>query len=257
MRRLSAGAVLALLAPPHAAAYNEYCEDPGFVLRAPAPLPPDDLTKLLTSREKIEPGGFERAFLEPGPYGHGELGFRYLARAFGYPGKDLSRRAVESWLAERELKDPEFKGTWELWVKWVREPKVLLRSRQKPVDSSLGSYFRDPLDAAAYGACVAGELARKRCENFLGKELLPKTRVYFAQTQTSRQPCRVHYIGGTLEQETPDQYEVPVRQYYKINNRGEDRSIVKVEGGKKFTPHDDFTGKDDKPGGNTGALPAR
>lgn len=247
----------AALASPRAHAFKEYCEDPGFVMRAKAPLPEEDLAALLNKEERADPRSFFRLFAKEGPYGHNELGFRYLARAFGYPGKDFERHAVERWLAEREYHDPEFKGTWELWVKWVREPRVVLRSHEKPGSARLASYFREPLDAMSYGGCVSADIARMRCENFLGKKLRAGARVYYAQNESNRQPCRIHFNGGDLSEEVPAKVEVPVAQYYKVNSRGKDNSIVKVEGTKAFHFDDSFTGKDGQGGGSGGTQPAK
>lgn len=254
MKRFYLGAALALLGPVHAGAYQEFCDDPGFVMRANAPLPEESLEPLLSPRERAEPGAVERLFLAPGPYGHNELGFRYLARAFGYDGRNYDRHEVEAWLARRELEDPEFRGTWELWVRWVREPGVVLRSRVKPGVARISSYFRDPLDATAYGACVSSELARLRCENYLGKKLRPGARVYYAQKDSNRQPCRVHYNGGDLSEEVPDRLELPVSQYYKKASRGTESPVVKAEGTKTIDFKTSFTGK---PGGDGGAQPAK
>jgi hypothetical protein len=194
---------LAVFRPVAALGEQDFCPEPDYTVRAPAPLPDSDLSTLLDEDERARPGAFVSLFEKPGPYGHNELGFRYLARAFGYPGPYRSRYDVETWLAEREALNPEYRGTYALWKKWVREPVTRLRSQGAPRDHSVGSYFDDPVDSVQLGRCLATDLAKMRCENSIGAPIEAGARVYYGR-KTSRKPCAVHYNGNRLENELPD-----------------------------------------------------
>jgi hypothetical protein len=191
---------LALLSPLSSFAAGKFCDPPNYVVRAPASLPDMELDSLLSRKERENPASLPALIQTPGPYGHSQLGFRFLARAFGYKGDTSEPDKVELWLAEREYKDPQYHGSLELWEKWVREPEYKLKPRNE--GTSLISFFNKPGDALEYSACLATDLARNRCENYSSKKIIEGARVYYGK-ESSRSPCAIRYNGG-IQGDAPD-----------------------------------------------------
>lgn len=204
---------LALLLPATAAfGEGKFCEPPDYLVRAPASLPSFELESLLTRQEKEKPGSLEELFRRPGPFGHSELGFRHLARVFGYKGSFGKASEVELWIVKREATDTLYRGSYALWKKWVSEPETALKPRHPEVEFT--SFFTQPKDSVEFSSCLSTELSRLRCENYIGRVIEPGTRVYYGN-EKSRSPCSVHYIGGKLSGETPDTLEASSKRTYK------------------------------------------
>lgn len=149
---------------------------------------------LLTDREKTDPAAGRKLASEPGPYGHSELGFRYLSRIFGFEGDfgGDSQRAVETWLADRSYKNGENdSGALAAWEHWVVEPKKRLsvpRGSLNKISPNAGPevFFADTADKADFQNCVQNDLSLRACKSFLGdREPEAGDRVYFGNPGTS------------------------------------------------------------------------
>ncbi len=197
------GSALALLGSGTSSfAEGKFCDPPDYIVRAPASLPESDLSSLLTKEELARPGAVSELLKKPGAFGHSELGFRYLARAFGYQGSWANPEKVELWVAEREYKDPyRFQGTMKLWEKWVSDAEYPLVPVKE--GDSLHVFFKEPLEAQEFAGCLATDLARQTCENYSTRKILPGARVYFGKA-SSRSPCAIRYNGGTITGDAPD-----------------------------------------------------
>gem|GEM_PF-3869613 len=209
------GALALLVLSTNAFAEGKFCEKPDYLVRAPASLPSFNLDGLLTRQEKEKAGTLEELFKKPGPFGHSELGFRHLARVFGYQGDFAKPGEVDLWILKREATNSQFKGSYNLWKKWVREPENALKPRHP--EPEFTSFFAQPKDAVEFSSCLSTELSRLRCENYIGRAIEPNSRVYYGN-EKSRSPCSIHYMGGKLSKEVPDTMEVSATRTYTDDN---------------------------------------
>ena len=153
-----------------------YCEEPNYIVRGEPEAhdsPRDE--DVLNPEEAADPAIAQTLAATPGPYGHSELGFRYLARLFGYTGSFSSREKVEAWLSSQEAEhNAAKKGMWKLWEKWVVNPGKRLAVPRVAV-SELPRYgdpdmfFLDSRDRAAHSKCLKTELAAQLCQNYEGR----------------------------------------------------------------------------------------
>ena len=108
-----------------------YCEEPGFILRGEPERhsDPDD-EDVLNAEERGNLRLARRLAASPGPYGHSALGYRYIARLFGYRGRFGSPRLVEDWILNQEAdRFGRRKGMWKVWEHWVMHPPKLVEIR--------------------------------------------------------------------------------------------------------------------------------
>lgn len=141
---------------------------------------------LVNAEEAGDPEAARKLASQPGPYGHSELGFRYLSRLFGYPGEFKGKAQVEEWLMEKEIRNHGTQsGLGALWDHWVVNPAKRLsvpRGRVNEIPANAGPeiFFRSRLDQFNYGRCISTQLQVMACQNSLGDQLLGAgDRVYF------------------------------------------------------------------------------
>jgi hypothetical protein len=169
----------------------KYCDEPEYLIRGEPEKhasPRDE--DLLNPEEQADPALAQQLAASPGPYGHSELGFRYLARLFGYPGRFGSQKQIEDWIMLQEAQDPQMKkGLWQVWEHWVvNSPKRLSVPRgpvrELPLDGNPDMFFLDIRDRAAHARCLKVELSAQFCVNYLGRDrpLKPKDMVHYAST---------------------------------------------------------------------------
>ena len=154
----------------------QYCEEPKVLIRGEPEKhdsPRDE--DILNPEEKGNPELARRLAATPGPYGHSELGFRYLARLFGYPGRFGTKDMVEEWIVLQEAENRSLKqGLWELWEKWAIEgPKRLAvpqgKVRDLPEDANPNMFFLDLRDRLSHANCLKTQLAIQLCWNYSGR----------------------------------------------------------------------------------------
>ncbi len=190
------------------------CEEPAYTVRSLPQLPgiTGKMNPLLSAEEAKDPEAGRSLAAQPGPYGHSELGFRYLARLFGYPGDfQGGQPAVERWVAEQEVNNYlENKGLKQVWEKWVvNAPKRLSVPvgpvRRIPADANPDIFFKNIYEKASLGRCISFDLAELQCENHLGYVNLKKGHVVYFGKPGGRAPCKAHWKGPV--QEGPAQSE--------------------------------------------------
>lgn len=207
------------------------CAVPDFKMRAPfVATSPEAIAPLLNADEKGDPGAGRRLVAEPGPYGHSEMGFRYLARMFGYPEEFRGRERVERWIAEQEVNRPaENRGLRKLWERWVvNAPKRLATPMgpvgQIPADGNPEIFFRDLYEKADHSSCVQLDIAKLRCENYLGGRQIQSTdSVYFGRPG-GRGYCAVYAEKKGFEETVTEEYAMgfkdPVRKVKRVWRSG-------------------------------------
>jgi hypothetical protein len=165
-----------------------YCEEPAFLIRGEPERHESPRDEDVLNAEEMRNPELARALAaRPGPYGHSELGFRYLARLFGYPGRFGKREDVEDWLVREEHDHyAQKKGLWNLWDRWVvHAPKRLSVPRGRfsalPVNGNPRMFFLDERDRYAHSRCLKVALASQLCRNYegRGRELAEKDVVLF------------------------------------------------------------------------------
>ena len=176
-----------------------YCPEPVFSIRNDR-MPASEALNLplVSEQEAADPEIGRKLATTPGPYGHSELGFRYLARLFGYKGKFGGKDEVEGWLAEQERSDYRAKrGLHQAWEQWVVSPAKRLSVPAGPVSSIPARagpeiFFRDGADQGSFDYCIAVRLKTMACENYLG-DRPPESgdRVKFAMNDAGIVPCRI------------------------------------------------------------------
>lgn len=173
--------------PARAEEYPAYCGEPDFAIKTVTPKITAEKLSLLNPEESLDPEIGRKLATKPGPYGHSELGFRYLSRLFGYPGNFGDRKKVEDWLADEEIQNFEQKkGLKKAWDQWVTNPVKRLSVPLGPVekipqDANASVFFRDRWDQANHARCVSRQIALQLCENYLGDRKPEQgDRVYYA-----------------------------------------------------------------------------
>jgi hypothetical protein len=167
--------------------YPAYCEEPKFVIKTVNTKAKVENLSLISPEESMDPEIGRKLASQPGPYGHSELGFRYLSRLFGYPGTFGDRQKVEDWLAEEEIQNyQQKKGLKKAWDQWVTNPVKRLSVPLGPVNkipaqAGPGLFFRDRWDQANHARCISRQIALQFCENYLGDRKPEEgDRVYYA-----------------------------------------------------------------------------
>lgn len=194
-----------------APALAKLCEEPAYKFRSLPRLPglTAPLPGLLNEEEKGEEGAGRRLSIQPGPYGHSELGFRYLSRLFGYEGEfDGRPETVERWLAEEEVKKPQLnRGLRDRWNRWVvNAPRRLSVPvgpvRKIPNDTQGEALFKDLYEQDELNRCVAMDIAALRCENSTGERLRAGHTVYYQVIAVveGKPYCRAYWHGSVEEQ---------------------------------------------------------
>lgn len=175
-----------------------YCEEPKFTIKNEKLTNEAQNLPLVSPEEAKDPQIGRKLASEPGPYGHSELGFRYLSRLFGYPGKFGDKTAVENWLADQELKDYQNKkGLHEAWDQWVVNPAKRLSVPTGPVRDIAAAagpevFFRNRFDQNRFDRCISVQLKVMACENYLGdRKIESGDRVYLAASSSSRGGCKL------------------------------------------------------------------
>ncbi|MGZ3652325.1 MAG: hypothetical protein ACXWR1_19550 [Bdellovibrionota bacterium] len=185
--------IILLAVAPMASAQErpKYCEEPAFIIRGEPENHADSPDEeVLTPEERADPALARQLAATPGPYGHSELGFRYLSRMFGYRGGFSERQKVEDWIVHQEAEKHAFKkGLWEVWDHWVVNPSKRLgvprgRLGRLPADGSPDMFFLDARDRYEYARCVKVELATRLCQNYngRGREFQEKDVVLFSRS---------------------------------------------------------------------------
>jgi hypothetical protein len=175
-----------------------YCEEPKFSIRNDRLDNEARNLPLVSAEEAQDPQIGRKLASEPGPYGHSELGFRYLARLFGYTGGFGSKAEVENWLADQELKDYQNKkGLHDVWNEWVVNPAKRLSVpiggvEAIPALAGPEIFFQNRFDQDSFDRCLAVRLKTMACENYLGdRKIESGDRVYFAGGASSRAGCKL------------------------------------------------------------------
>lgn len=215
---------LLLALPLLAHAFGEednLCEEPAYTVRTLPQRPgiTGQMPPLLSAEEAKDPEAGRNLAAQPGPYGHSELGFRYLARLFGYPG-DFSggQPAVERWIAEEEtnhyLENKGMRGVWEKWV--VNAPKRLSVPvgpvSRIPANANPDIFFSNVYQKASLGRCISMDLAVLQCENYLGYVKLKKGHVVYFGKPGGRAPCKAHWKGPVQEGPAQSEEVVEIRK---------------------------------------------
>lgn len=186
---------------------KEYC-DPSqqeirnFAVRDPLVF---DESNLLKKGES--PGDLKRLALQPGPYGHSELGFRYLAKFFGYEGESYSVEDVESTILQNEyFSSDKQKGAFEAWNAWVVEPKKRLsfprgNSEDLPKNQVTNAFFDGLEDKAKFAKCLSDAVAKSACSSaphLYRNQFMPNDRLTVARSKSEgRVKCLVTLSEGT------------------------------------------------------------
>jgi hypothetical protein len=196
--------VLLLLIPGFvSAAEGKYCEPPVYQVRGRSL----DIGKviapqaLLNPEEVSDPEAGRKLASTPGPYGHSELGFRHLARLFGYPGKFGDKEKVEEWISLEEINNYQVKrGLRQIWQEWVVEGKKRLpvptgAVAEIPANASAQIFFDDLADLTDHARCVGDALDKKYCENYVGQIWWSaEDRVSFGKPEKGKRVC-AYYAG--------------------------------------------------------------
>jgi hypothetical protein len=175
-----------------------YCEEPKFAIKNERLSNEAQNLPLVNPEEAKDPEIGRKLASEPGPYGHSELGFRYLSRLFGYTGDFGDKSKVENWIADQELKDYQNKkGLHEAWDQWVVNPVKRLSVPAGPVGkiSALAGpdiFFQNRFDQNNFDRCISVQLKVMACENYLGdRKIESGDRVYLAGSGSSRAGCKL------------------------------------------------------------------
>jgi hypothetical protein len=152
----------------------QYCAKPDFAIMNLSLRNDNQDLPLLNPKEEADPEAGRRLASAPGPYGHSELGFRYLARLFGYKGKFGGQKEVEGWIADK-LKNDYIRnqGLAEAWDHWVANPVKRFSVPEgyvTDIPAGAGSeiFFQDAIDQANFSHCVLLTLRIQACYNYLG-----------------------------------------------------------------------------------------
>jgi hypothetical protein len=191
----------------------QYCGEPIFIIHGEPEAhdsPRDE--EVLSTEENADPELAQSLAATPGPYGHSELGFRYLARLFGYPGKFTTREQVEKWLISQEAeKYSQKKGLWKIWEHWVVNSKKRLAVprgavSELPRNGDPDMFFLDARDRATHAHCVKLEIATQLCENYYSRRGLLELDVVFFPGSTKGAEkfgyCEVRVPPWRVAQET-------------------------------------------------------
>lgn len=186
---------------------RNYCEPSqqeirNFVLKDPLLM---DESQLLREGESM--ADLKRLALQPGPYGHSELGFRYLAKFFGYEGKSYDVRDVEAWILQGEyFTTDNRKGAFDIWKDWVVEPKKRLsvprgNSEDIPTKQVTHVFFDGLEDKAKFAKCLSDALAKSACSSqshLYRNQLMPNDRITVSKSsRDGRVHCLVTLSEGT------------------------------------------------------------
>ncbi|RZA05679.1 MAG: hypothetical protein EOP11_12285 [Proteobacteria bacterium] len=190
------------------------CEEVPYQLRA-YPILRGVATSLpsLLSKEEQATGAGKQISLTPGPYGHSELGFRYLSRLFGYEGDFTGgKESVERWITEQEIKQPRLNhglsAKWDHWV--VNAPKRLgipqgFVSRM-PADGNPDILFAGLKERFEMESCVGMDIASLQCANYLGVPSLKTGHMISFGKPGGRGVCSMKWFGpiadGPMKSET-------------------------------------------------------
>jgi hypothetical protein len=186
---------------------NPYCTESeqhirNFVIKDPLAL---DEKSLLRNGESIS--DLKTLAIQPGPYGHSELGFRYLVKFFGYEGDSYEVADIERWILQGEyFTNDNRSGTLELWKRWVVEPKKRLSPPVGDVSNLPNAYLTDVYfqgteDKAKFAKCLSDSLARAACSsapNLYRGEMMPNDRLTVSKSsKDGRAHCLVTVSEGT------------------------------------------------------------
>lgn len=186
----------------------KFCEEPSnVILRNDPPDRSKIAPSLLNPEEMTDSEAGRKLASTPGPYGHSELGFRYLARLFGYPHKFEGREKVEAWIAEQEINNRRQKnGLRKIWQKWVVKGEYRLSVppgaiAQIPANANADIFFKDLYAKGDFSRCVNLEQSLLFCKNYAGGSEFGssessayagnKTVALRLGTATSELPCKV------------------------------------------------------------------
>lgn len=216
-----------------AASEESFCPEPKYVMRSAAPMPKGEELNLLTEEEKNDPKSAYRLSNTRGPYGHSELGYRFLARLFGYPGAFSSAREVEHWLEKRNARDHEYRGSTKIWEKWAKEERKRLRanssSQFEDFKDDPAVLFSDDREMYSYSECVSRDLAELRCENHIGTTIKAGARVAFV-SGNGRGPCAVYHNGLLSERPPASQERTTTYKSVKGDVQETTKQVVTNEG---------------------------
>jgi hypothetical protein len=197
---------------------NPYCTESeqqirNFVIRDPLALNEKELLKKGESAADLQ-----RLALTPGPFGHSELGFRYLAKFFGYEGSSYDVNEIERDILRGEyFTNDNRSGAFSLWKSWVVEPKKRLSVPSGDVSSLPNAYvtdvfFENTEDKAKFAKCLSDAMARSVCAsspNLYRRELMPNDRLTVAKSsKDGRAHCLVTLSAGTKELKERDKPKV-------------------------------------------------
>jgi hypothetical protein len=186
---------------------NPYCTEGeqhirNFVIKDPLAL---DEKSLLRKGESVS--DLKTLAIKPGPYGHSELGFRYLVKFFGYEGDSYEVEDIERWVLQGEyFTNDNRSGTMELWKRWVVEPKKRLSVPVGDVSNLPNAYltdlyFQGTEDKAKFAKCVSDSLAKATCSsapNLYRGEMMPNDRLTVSKSsKDGRAHCLVTVSEGT------------------------------------------------------------
>lgn len=191
----------------NSATAREYCEPSqqeirNFVVRDPLVVDEVNLLKKGETQSDLK-----RLALQPGPYGHSELGFRYLAKFFGYEGESYSVEDVESRILQSEyFTSDNQKGAFEAWKAWVVEPKKRLsvprgNSEDLPNKQVTNAFFDGLEDKAKFAKCLSDALAKSACSSvshLYRNQFMPNDRLTVAKSRSEgKVKCLVTLSEGT------------------------------------------------------------
>lgn len=178
---------------------QKFCDKPKFTMVGALPDYSKVNPSLLNPDEVLDPEIGRKLAIQPGPYGHSELGFRYLARLFGYPGTFEGKDKVERWLAEQEENEyNEKRGLRYIWRRWVVDTKYRLAVPTGPISKIPANanpeiFFNDLYEKMDFSHCVRQEQATLFCQNYFpDQHLVSNVRVTFAKAENRGPPCIVH-----------------------------------------------------------------
>lgn len=186
---------------------NPYCTENeqfirNFVIRDPLALNEKELLKKGETTADLK-----TLALTPGPYGHSELGFRYLTKFFGYEGDSYDVEEIERDILSGEyFTNDNRSGAFELWKNWVTQPKKRLSVPSGDVSNLPNSYvtdvfFKDTEDKAKFAKCLSDAMARSVCSsspNLYRGEMMPYDRLTVSKSsKDGRAHCLVTVSEGT------------------------------------------------------------
>ncbi|MCO5144317.1 MAG: hypothetical protein M9962_14615 [Oligoflexia bacterium] len=185
---------------------ENYCEEVDYIQSSmPMMSAYTGPESLLNEKEKQDPLALQKLASQSGQHGHSELGYRYLARLFGYDGEFREDTNIKDELAKKNY--PLEVGLLEAWDKWVVNAKKRLTVPLGPVDeipekAGPDIFFEDVADQLKYTKCIQDEIGTSLCEKYIndGRELGPGDRVSFGLHGNSK-ICKVVHAPWRLEQE--------------------------------------------------------